>query len=231
MAESKRDKRIWPHIVSGVAGRVAAEIWMSPFNLLKVRLEHDLRLKQLAGRDLPRALLEVVRAEGVRGAWIGLRPRLMWTAPLAAATFTYDSSGQVGGRLVPAARASETQASSFQYRTVVAGPALVAASVALRTPFDIVEQQLQLQRIRAATAAAAAPELVASAAAAPPRRRRASRWPPRCKRCGAPRAGAACGAGTARRTAGSPRTSSATLACTRRRGARCCARRSASTRR
>ena len=167
MAESKRDKRIWPHIVSGVAGRVAAEIWMSPFNLLKVRLEHDLRLKQLAGRDLPRALLEVVRAEGVRGAWIGLRPRLMWTAPLAAATFTYyssaksvvDSSGGEG---------SESQASSFQYRTVVAGPALVAASVALRTPFDIVEQQLQLQRIRAATAAAAAPELVASAAAAPP---------------------------------------------------------------
>ena len=167
MADTKRDKRIWPHVVSGVAGRVAAEFWMSPFNLLKVRLEHDLRLKQLAGRDLPRALLEVVRAEGVRGAWIGLRPRLMWTAPLAAATFTYyssaksvvDSSGGEG---------SESQASSFQYRTVVAGPALVAASVALRTPFDIVEQQLQLQRIRAATAAAAAPELVASAAAAPP---------------------------------------------------------------
>ena len=118
MAESKRDKRIWPHIVSGVAGRVAAEIWMSPFNLLKVRLEHDLRLKQLAGRDLPRALLEVVRAEGVRGAWIGLRPRLMWTAPLAAATFTYyssaksvvDSSGGEG---------SETQASSFQYLSLI----------------------------------------------------------------------------------------------------------------
>ena len=108
MADTKRDKRIWPHVVSGVAGRVAAEFWMSPFNLLKVRLEHDLRLKQLAGRDLPRALLEVVRAEGVRGAWIGLRPRLMWTAPLAAATTrsapcSYGSGGSCRSPPSPAA--------------------------------------------------------------------------------------------------------------------------------
>ena len=50
----------------------------------------------------------------------------------------------------------------------------MVASVALRTPFDIVEQQLWLQRIRAATAAAAAPELVPAAAAPPPQAARKS---------------------------------------------------------
>ena len=74
-----------PHVAAGIAGRVAAESFKSPFDLLKVRLQYDTSLKT---RSLPAALFTVIREDG-RRAWRGLPPRLIWSAPLAGATFTY----------------------------------------------------------------------------------------------------------------------------------------------
>ena len=144
------------------------------FNLLKVRLQYDYAIMRL---PLPVAIYTVLRNEGVSGAWRGLPPRLIWSAPLAAATFTYyqslkratggyeeastGSTGDTaastnGGGGAATAAANDTKSSSKmgkdQVRTLVLGPAVMALSVGLRTPFDIVEQQLQLTALRNPTA-------------------------------------------------------------------------------
>ncbi|KAL3894343.1 MAG: hypothetical protein SGPRY_013837 [Prymnesium sp.] len=117
------------------------------------------------------AIYKVLREEGMSGAWRGLSPRLIWSAPLAAATFTYyQSLKQATGGDTPAAESdvggssiAEERVQSIsppppdsvaerigkdQLRTLLLGPAVMALSVGLRTPFDIVEQQLQLTSLR-----------------------------------------------------------------------------------
>ena len=128
---------LMPHVAAGVAGRVAAETFKSPFDLLKVRRQYDLKLQS---RSLPLALITVLRSEGIK-AWRGLPPRLIWASPLAGATFTYY---QVLKRETGGSDANEGQSSRLTAKTVVGGPLVLALSVAMRTPFDIVEQQLQL---------------------------------------------------------------------------------------
>ena len=73
----------------------------------------------------------------------------MWSAPLAGATFTYyqvlksettaasSSSGNGGS-------SSGSNGINISLKTVLGGPAVLGLSVGLRTPFDIIEQQLQL---------------------------------------------------------------------------------------
>ena len=56
------------------------------FYVVKVRLQHNTGLQTVS---LPVAVFRVMRDEGVRGAWRGLPPRLIWSIPLGAATFTY----------------------------------------------------------------------------------------------------------------------------------------------
>ena len=68
---------LMPHVAAGVAGRVAAETFKSPFDLLKVRRQYDLKLQS---RSLPLALITVLRSEGIK-AWRGLPPRLIWASP------------------------------------------------------------------------------------------------------------------------------------------------------
>lgn len=127
-----------PHVAAGVAGRVAAETFKSPFDLLKVRRQHDL---QLQSRPLPVALFSMLRSDGVR-AWRGLPPRLIWSAPLAGATFTYYQvlKRETGG--------GQGEQSRLSMKTLLGGPVVLALSVALRTPFDIVEQTLQLSNVK-----------------------------------------------------------------------------------
>ena len=132
-------------------GRASAETFKSPFDLLKVRRQYDLTLKQ---RPLPLALVSVIRQDGLR-AWRGLPPRLVWSAPLAGATFTYyqvlktESGGAGGGRSSDGGKGG-TAGAGFSLKTLIGGPTVLALSVGLRTPFDIIEQRLQLA---AATAA------------------------------------------------------------------------------
>lgn len=149
------DAGLLPHIFGGVAGRVAAESFKSPFDLLKVRLQYDTTLKSLS---VPVALVRVLREEGLN-AWRGLPPRLIWSAPLAGATFTYYQvlKKETGG--------NSDSTSGFSLKTVLGGPMVLALSVGLRTPFDIVEQQLQLN---AAAAAQASASTSGTTAAAPP---------------------------------------------------------------
>ena len=129
------------HAAAGVLGRASAETFKSPFDLLKVRRQYDLHLKQ---RPLPLALFSLVREDGMR-AWRGLPPRLIWSAPLAAATFTYyqvlktESNG----------RGSSGDGGGLSLKTVVGGPMVLALSVGLRTPFDVIEQKLQLAGVKA----------------------------------------------------------------------------------
>ncbi|EOD18745.1 hypothetical protein EMIHUDRAFT_102260 [Emiliania huxleyi CCMP1516] len=130
--------RLWPHVVSGVSGRVTAELFMSPINLLKVRLQHNLQLKRL---PVPAAMLQLARDEGALSLWRGLPPRLMWATPLSAATFTYYQAA----KKVSSGEASDGAAGKRDSRIVLAGPFMLAASVAVRTPFDIAEQRLQLE--------------------------------------------------------------------------------------
>jgi hypothetical protein len=80
-----KDEGLLPHVLGGVAGRAAAEAFKSPFDLLKVRLQHDTKLK---ARAAPIQLLILLREDHIR-AWRGLPPRLIWSAPLAAITFGY----------------------------------------------------------------------------------------------------------------------------------------------
>lgn len=49
-ARIAKPDRLWPHVVSGVTGRVTAEVFMSPINLLKVRLQHNISLKRRQNR-------------------------------------------------------------------------------------------------------------------------------------------------------------------------------------
>lgn len=138
-ASSNDDEGLVPHVIGGVAGRVAAETFKSPFDLLKVRLQHDTSLK---ARPAPVQLLILLRDEKWR-AWRGLPPRLFWSAPLAAATFTYYKVLK---------RETSDGGPKFSWSTVLGGPLVLAFSVGLRTPFDIIEQQLQLQAKAAAAA-------------------------------------------------------------------------------
>ena len=140
-SSSATDEGLLPHVVGGVAGRVAAESFKSPFDLLKVRLQHDTTLK---ARAAPVQLLILLRDEKWR-AWRGLPPRLFWSAPLAAATFTY----------YKVLKRETSGGSKFSWQTLLGGPMVLAFSVGLRTPFDIIEQQLQLQAKAQAQAAAA----------------------------------------------------------------------------
>ena len=137
-----------PHVAAGIAGRVAAESFKSPFDLLKVRLQYDTSLKT---RSLPAALFTVIREDG-RRAWRGLPPRLIWSAPLAGATFTYYQvlKKETGG--------SKDSQAGFSMKTLLGGPLVILVSVALRTPFDIIEQQLQLSAVGTGTSAAHAGE-------------------------------------------------------------------------
>eukprot|EP00965_Chrysotila_dentata_P209422 6185281-Pleurochrysis_carterae.AAC.3 len=151
MAPSVReDTALWPHVLSGMAGRVCAETFVSPFNLVKVRLQHDLALK---GQPLPIAFIQLSRSEGLLSLWRGLPPRLMWATPMAAATFTYyhaaktvtNGSGPGVDSNAPDGGASKTeQQGTKEKRIVLLGPAILAAAVAVRTPFDIAEQRLQI---------------------------------------------------------------------------------------
>jgi len=145
-----------PHIFAGVAGRVAAETFKSPFDLLKVRVQYDTSLR---GASLPVQLYTVLREDGMQ-AWRGLPPRLIWSAPLAGATFTYYQvlKTETGG-------SSEGKA-GFSMKTVLGGPAVLAFSVAVRTPFDIIEQQLQLSAANAGNAGVQSGEAGAAAAEA-----------------------------------------------------------------
>eukprot|EP00966_Prymnesium_polylepis_P332846 7388322-Prymnesium_polylepis.1 len=107
---------------------------------------------------LPVAIYTVLRNEGVSGAWRGLPPRLIWSAPLAAATFTYyqslkratggydeaapsapgaaadgastaASGPTAGAEPAPAAAAPKPSAlGRDQIRTLVLGPAVMALS-------------------------------------------------------------------------------------------------------
>jgi hypothetical protein len=147
------DVGLLPHVLGGVAGRVGAESFKSPFDLLKVRLQYDTTLKS---RPVPLALLTVLREEGVR-AWRGLPPRLLWSAPLAGATFTYYQvlKSETGG--------GGDEKAGLSLKTILGGPMVLGLSVALRTPFDIIEQQLQLQ----ASAAEKVREAATSGATSP----------------------------------------------------------------
>ena len=51
-----------------------------------MRLQYSYELKR---QPIPVAIYHVLRDEGIRGAGRGLPPRLIWSTPLAAATFTY----------------------------------------------------------------------------------------------------------------------------------------------
>ena len=135
VADSEGEEGLAPHVLAGMAGRMGAETFKSPFDLLKVRRQYDLKLQ---AQPVPIALWTVLRREGIE-AWRGLPPRLIWSAPLAGATFTYYQvlKGETGGN-------EGEEKSSLSMKTIVGGPLVLAFSVALRTPFDIVEQQLQL---------------------------------------------------------------------------------------
>lgn len=136
---SPSSDRLWPHVASGVSGRVCAELFMSPINLLKVRLQHDIRLKRM---PVPSALLHLASQEGALSLWRGLPPRLMWAIPLSAATFTYYQAA----KKVSTGESSSSTGGGRDQKIVLAGPIMLAASVAIRTPFDIVEQRLQLEK-------------------------------------------------------------------------------------
>lgn len=166
VADADAHQSLIPHVVAGIAGRCAAETFKSPFDLLKVRRQYNLALQE---RPLPLALAEVMRTEGFN-AWRGLPPRLIWSAPLAGATFTYYQvlKSETGGEKKEEGDASKSRLSM---KTILGGPAVLGLSVALRTPFDIVEQQLQLANAPQAAkatetaSAAAAPKVAASSAA------------------------------------------------------------------
>ena len=68
--------------------------------------------------------------------------------PLAGATFTYYQvlKKETGG-------SNDSQA-GFSMKTLLGGPLVILVSVALRTPFDIIEQQLQLSAVGTGTSAA-----------------------------------------------------------------------------
>ena len=62
-SSGEKKSRLLPHVGGGIAGRVAAETFKSPFDLLKVRLQYDTGLKS---RPLPVALFTVVRQDGMQ---------------------------------------------------------------------------------------------------------------------------------------------------------------------
>ena len=79
------------HVVAGVTSRCVTEGFMSPFNLVKVRLQENPNLARGYG-SIGEAFWHVTKEEGLYGIYRGLPPRLLWTAPLAAFTFLFVSS-------------------------------------------------------------------------------------------------------------------------------------------
>ena len=122
-ASSNDDEGLVPHVIGGVAGRVAAETFKSPFDLLKCRSMTHLKARPAV------QLLILLRDEKWR-----------------AGGCHRDCSGQRRSRLQFACRVLKRETSERTcLRSAVGWPLVLAFSVGLRTPFDIIEQQLQLQ--------------------------------------------------------------------------------------
>jgi hypothetical protein len=136
---------------------------MSPFNLVKVRLQHN---PALGIDSIFPMLRHMVKTEGLAAPFKGLPPRIIWTAPLASFSFIYyetlksfidqqlskpavgptdDGGGaqQLGLLDDPDARKAVSM--------LVGGPVVLAVGIAIRTPFDIVEQYIQLGNKAAAS--------------------------------------------------------------------------------
>ena len=121
-------ERVVPHMLGGVAARTAAETFSSPFNLLKVRQQFDASLMR---RPLLQAVAAVIQKEGIFGAWRGLPPRLVWSTPVAAASFGYYHQTKIALQ-GSTDRDADTSRSSSSMRTVFAGPLILAATVLTR---------------------------------------------------------------------------------------------------
>jgi solute carrier family 25 phosphate transporter 23/24/25/41 len=72
----------------------------------------------------------------------GLPPRLMWSAPLSCGLFLYYEEGK---KWMNANMGSMGGTDGYNSLFLAAGPAVLAAGIAIRCPFDIVEQKLQLR--------------------------------------------------------------------------------------
>ena len=71
-----------------VSPRCTVETFMSPFHLVRVRLQRSSGPIPQGPLDWARGMASLVRDEGF-GVWRGLPPRLMWVAPLSSFMFVY----------------------------------------------------------------------------------------------------------------------------------------------
>ena len=143
--------------------RVTVETFMSPFNLVKVRLQHN---PALGIDSIFPMLRHMVQTEGIAAPFKGLPPRIIWTAPLASFSFIYyetlksfidqqlskpavGPTDDGGGAQQPGLLDDPDARKAVSM--LVGGPVVLAVGIAIRTPFDIVEQYIQLGNKAAAS--------------------------------------------------------------------------------
>jgi hypothetical protein len=121
------------NIVAGAGARISSSAMLFPFDTIKVHLQYH----HAAPEHSPlRTAMQLVRSYGLLSLYRGYLMRLVYIGPSAAVSFTiYDevkrrlTHEHAGHPLVPFA----------------VGIVLRMAGTGLRTPFDLVKQQLQLR--------------------------------------------------------------------------------------
>ena len=170
MKPGQRDSNtsLWVHVVAGAGARATCETFMSPLNLIKVRLQHSFgAFGKSSLTALPTMVYRLFQAEGIVGAFKGLPPRLLWSTPLSSFMFCYyeevrsmlglapgqqqqqqqqQPHGSPDGQTLQAGRTPKQRdwATADFAKRIMIGPALFAVGTAVRTPFDIIEQHLQI---------------------------------------------------------------------------------------
>jgi solute carrier family 25 phosphate transporter 23/24/25/41 len=84
----------------------------------------------------------MLKEGGLLTVFKGLPPRLMWSAPLSCFLFLYYEEGK---KWMNANMGEMGGGNTYNSLFLAAGPAVLAVGIAIRCPFDIVEQKLQLQ--------------------------------------------------------------------------------------
>eukprot|EP00744_Colponema_vietnamica_P013433 GILI01018822.1.p1 GENE.GILI01018822.1~~GILI01018822.1.p1 ORF type:complete len:349 (+),score=17.42 GILI01018822.1:65-1111(+) len=146
----------WGPLVSGTVSRTFAVTLVSPFELVRTRMQAQ---PSLSSRGLLAACQDIVKEAGVRGLWTGLGPTLLRDVPFSAVYWTgYEFVKQrliLRSSSLASSPSSSSCLSSPHLRVVpslrdsfsisfVAGAISGMIAAALMTPFDVIKTRQQV---------------------------------------------------------------------------------------
>lgn len=132
------DSAFLKHMLAGAMAGMAEHTAMYPVDTIKTRMQALAHPgQQLRGTSVTRAVAAVLRREGWRGLYAGVRAQLLGTGPAHALYFAaYEEAKR---RMVPPGDVGQAHLA-----TAAAGAIATVASDTVNVPFDTVKQRLQV---------------------------------------------------------------------------------------